>query len=189
MDTKETRKTLRELIKLQKEYNFMVFEAHGQSGFLDISREAMDRALLDELGELNHEFKADWCFWRFTQEPVNRERALEELADVMHFVLMKVLRFAAYTEYDDYSRKHEIFNNTYINQFIKAFDDADHSDDIDWIPWRFSDQCISLMRYAPDSLGTALASLIKECGFTFEEACESYKRKNAINRERVRSGY
>ena len=36
-------------------------------------------ALIDEIGELVHELKGDWCWWKATQKPVDRNKVLEEL--------------------------------------------------------------------------------------------------------------
>ena len=49
-------------------------------------------ALFDELGELNHELKAKWCWWKKTQEPVDREKLLEEYVDCIHFGLCMILK-------------------------------------------------------------------------------------------------
>ena len=34
-------------------------------------------ASFDELGEVNHEMKAEWCYWKKSQEPVNRDKLKE----------------------------------------------------------------------------------------------------------------
>ena len=42
-------------------------------------------AILDEIGELTHELKANWCWWKKTQAPVDNEKVLGELVDIWHF--------------------------------------------------------------------------------------------------------
>jgi dimeric dUTPase (all-alpha-NTP-PPase superfamily) len=43
--------------------------------------------ILDEVGELTHELKANWCWWKKTQPPVDEKKVLGELVDIWHFVL------------------------------------------------------------------------------------------------------
>jgi dimeric dUTPase (all-alpha-NTP-PPase superfamily) len=49
--------------------------------------------LFDELGELMHAQKSDWCWWKFTQEPTDKAKVFEEYADVLHFALMYEIKF------------------------------------------------------------------------------------------------
>lgn len=74
------------MLEMQKTYDQKVFAAHGISGYDEIYGRIFN-ALLDEIGELNHELKGEWCWWKNTQKPVNREKVLEEFADVVHFCL------------------------------------------------------------------------------------------------------
>ena len=53
----------------------------------------LETALLDELGELNHELKPLWAWWAKPGmgSEVNPERVLAEAADVLHFLLLREL--------------------------------------------------------------------------------------------------
>ena len=44
-------------------------------------------AYLDEVGELIHELKPIWCYWKKNNKEVNKRRVLEELSDCLHFSL------------------------------------------------------------------------------------------------------
>lgn len=44
-------------------------------------------AYLAEVGELIQELKADWNYWKNHTKPIDRQKALEELSDCLHFYL------------------------------------------------------------------------------------------------------
>ena len=44
-------------------------------------------AYLDEVGELIHELKPLWCYWKKEHKEINMQRVLEELSDCLHFAL------------------------------------------------------------------------------------------------------
>lgn len=130
------------------------------------------RALFDELGELNHELKAEWCWWKKTQAPVNREKVLGELADVWHFALN-----IFYHEYE----KHDVM-----------FEFKDIEDEANFLAKTFGTfyfyKNLIDEYYDHYILGNLLALTFK-LGFTLEELYEAYKTKNEINYERIRNNY
>lgn len=65
------------MLKKQDELNSAIMKEFGLTA---ISKEQIDLATLDEIGEFTHELKGDW-WWKKSQEPVDRNKALEELAD------------------------------------------------------------------------------------------------------------
>lgn len=73
------------MLKKQDELNSAIMK---EFGLTTISKEQIDMATLDEIGEFTHELKGDWCWWNKSQEQVDRSKVLEELADVFHFVLI-----------------------------------------------------------------------------------------------------
>lgn len=92
--------TINRMLDMQREYDALVFKAHGMSNSAKSYKvlwHKIDLALIDELGKLNHELKADWCWWKFGQKSVNRKAALKEFADVIHLCLMEMLAW----EYND----------------------------------------------------------------------------------------
>ena len=74
---------LRDMINRQKRLDIAMYGSNNAT----YNQDNTYLALLDEIGELNHELKAEWCWWKKTQAPVNREKVLGELADVAHFCL------------------------------------------------------------------------------------------------------
>ena len=78
------------MLKKQDELNSAIMK---EFGLTTISKEQIDLATLDEIGEFTHELKGDWCWWKKSQEPVDRNKALEELADIFHFVLIYELLY------------------------------------------------------------------------------------------------
>lgn len=86
------------MLKKQDELNSAIMK---EFGLTTISKEQIDLATLDEIGEFTHELKGDWCWWKKSQEPVNRNKTLEELADVFHFVLIYELFYGKRKYLDD----------------------------------------------------------------------------------------
>ena len=56
-------------------------------GLDKIDTDLIKIAYLDEVGELIHELKPLWCYWKKSQKEVDKQRVLEELADCLHFAL------------------------------------------------------------------------------------------------------
>lgn len=84
-------KNLELMFKLQDTYDKEVYAAYTEDQ--KPSADQILRAILDELGEVNHEDKASFCWWKKTQKPVDNEKLLEEIADLMHFVLMYTIEY------------------------------------------------------------------------------------------------
>ncbi len=158
---------LKDMIEMQREYDQMVFLAHGISGYESVSQADYACALMDELGELMHEIKSRWCWWKFMQKPEDKEKVLEEFVDVVHFVLMGL------------NARPET-----IPGFMHGFDDPAPFESI---PAAF----IILANHTRGAYnrGRALHWLARELGFSWQEVYEGYIRKNQINRERVKNGY
>ncbi|WP_286078978.1 dUTP diphosphatase, partial [Faecalibaculum rodentium] len=65
-----------DMLERQHKYDRAIEKAHE----IQISALGSDRlkaALLDEVGELNHAMKSRWCWWKKSQEPVDRKQVLE----------------------------------------------------------------------------------------------------------------
>lgn len=75
---------IKDMLERQKKYDAEVFKKHNVSY---VSKSQLESALFDELGELMHAQKADWCWWKKTQAPVDKQKVLGELVDIWHFVL------------------------------------------------------------------------------------------------------
>lgn len=76
------------MIEMQKKLDSAFLDEMGiEYGKSKFSYDGLGYAILDELGELNHELKGTWCWWKKTQKEPDRKRVLEELVDVWHFVM------------------------------------------------------------------------------------------------------
>lgn len=75
---------IRKMLKMQAKLDKTIMDEYGLT---EIDEEKLNMAILDEIGELNHELKANWCWWKKTQAPVDEEKVLGELVDIWHFVL------------------------------------------------------------------------------------------------------
>lgn len=161
-------KLIKEMLQMQKKLDESIMKEHNLN---EITIEQLEMAILDEVGELTHELKGDWCWWKKTQAPVNEEKVLGELVDIWHFVL-------SYT----YNYSDVIF--THI--------------DLDWIVEKRINTCkkeglaCSLANIVNAEYENKLFYLIalSLClGFTIEQVYEAYCGKNKINYQRLKEGY
>lgn len=131
---------------------------------LDVKKVRM--ALFDELGEVCHELKAEWCYWKKSQKSVDQEKLKEELSDVLHFVLT----FHRITE-------GFYFNDGYLEDSRRFYS-------------RFAWYDILRIMSLPDS-DTIYEYIIltEKLGFTFDEMYDAYIKKNRENYERMKRGY
>lgn len=161
-DVELIRKMLRKQAKLDK----AIMKEHN---LIEITREQLEMAILDEVGELTHELKGDWCWWKKTQAPVDEEKVLDELVDVWHFVL-------SYT----YNYSDVIFTH------------------IDWIVEKGINTCkkeglaCSLANIINAQYTDKLFYLISVSlwlGFDIEDVYQAYCEKNKVNYQRLKEGY
>lgn len=160
------------MLKKQDELNSAIMK---EFGLTTISKEQIDMATLDEIGEFTHELKGDWCWWKKSQEPVNRNKALEELADIFHFVLIYEL-FYGKRKYLDDSECYRESPRDYMPMV-----QMDIGLGIATALTRIIDLADSRLMY--------LLALSEHLGFCLEEVYAAYMRKNAINMERLKNGY
>lgn len=172
-----------EMIQLQIAYDQAVYEEFETE--YDETKTRL--ALLDEIGETNHELKALWCWWKKTQKPVDWCKVLEELADCWHFALS-----IYYHSVEDWMKWTEI-----SDECIALFKEN-----------RMMFNCIRILDFRPDRMKLLLEcmeditggynalrivdhliNLSLVCGFDFEEIYEAYKEKNKVNYERLKNGY
>lgn len=169
-----------DMLERQHKYDRAIEKAHG----IQISALGSDRlkaALLDEVGELNHAMKSRWCWWKKTQAPEDRDEVLEELADVWHFALMIILHLTdkrpdcreAFLEGAGYPSAEESCTTPcdFLRGFIR------------------SDLWLTENTQAFVSAGVLLTDLTRWCGFTIAEIHKAYKKKNAVNFQRIQEGY
>ncbi|WP_304863202.1 dUTP diphosphatase [Faecalibaculum rodentium] len=169
------------MLQLQRKLDERIIQGNGLTYEDLYNSDRYQHALLDELGELNHELKANWCWWKKTQAPEDRDEVLEELADVWHFALMIILLLTdkrpdcreAFLEGAGYPSAGESCTTPcdFLRGFIR------------------SDLWLTENTQAFVSAGVLLTDLTRWCGFTIAEIHKAYKKKNAVNFQRIQEGY
>ena len=157
-----------EMAKMQEKLDVALLEKGVALGLIeDFDRERTMFALIDELGELVHELKGQWCWWKATQKPVDRNKVLEELVDCWHFGL----------SLDNHNERD-----------LKNFNE--------WIQLPLCDCHVlkkihsSIYFALRDELVTPeLYKLTYALGFTMEEVYNGYIAKNKENYARIERGY
>lgn len=167
----EIKEQLTQMFLMQKTLNQNILKEFGQDS---MTEEKLELAIIDELGELTHELKGDWCWWKKTQKPVDRKRVLEELVDVYHFVMTSEMM----RRYSSTDKEIDFILNKY-NFYISYFDEI-KNERLDYLIGDISATC--------DKLGELL-KLTKCLGFSFDEVYKEYLNKNKINYERLKNGY
>lgn len=167
-------KMVDEMLVMQKTLNNAIMKEKGLTfGGDKFNFTTLKRAIIDEVGELNHELKATWCWWKNTQAEPNNEKVLEELVDVWHFVMSRhYLRIDAGrgdVETDTKiialdgirdATKDELLEYDPIIQFLESYMDLDD-----------------------------MIALTYSLGYEIEDVYNMYIKKNKINFERLKNGY
>lgn len=163
---------VKEMLHMQAKLDESIMKEYGLD---EIDEEKLCFAILDEVGELTHELKANWCWWKKTQAPVDNDKVLGELVDVWHFVL------------------------SYQNHFINGEKGIENT----CMVKRNSKNILSLMRNNEFGLTVAfsdlaswkwnklerLTAITEFLCFTIEDVYKAYCGKNKINYQRLESGY
>ena len=169
--TKKDIELIKEMLHMQAKLDEAIMKEYGLT---EINEENLRMAILDEVGELTHELKANWCWWKKTQAPVDNDKVLGELVDVWHFVL-------SYQNHFDYGMQ-GIINRCMFSRNLERNLDLLKVKDYE-LPEIFSDLVafeFKLERLIP---------ITEYPGFTIEQVYEAYCDKNKINYQRLESGY
>ena len=146
-----------------------------------IKKDNLFFALFDELGELTHELKHEWCWWKEHQAEVDHDKTLEEYVDVVHFALtyeIDVLK---------HSRK-EKSKDMIIQHIEAAHHFADCKRDLKAIGDSIK-EIIKESYWHPAYLLWEVLSLGFILGFSMEDIYNEYVAKNKVNFERLESGH
>lgn len=162
---------IRKMLKMQSKLDQAIMDEYGLD---EIDEEKLNLAILDEVGELNHELKANWCWWKKTQAPVDSEKVLGELVDVWHFAL-------SYQNHFDYGIQ-GIINRCMFLRNIEKHLDLLKAKDYE-LPEIFSD--LVVFEYKLERL----IAITEYLGFNVEQVYKAYCNKNKINYQRLKEGY
>ena len=163
---------IKEMLQMQAKLDEAIMKEYGLT---EINEENLRMAILDEVGELTHELKGNWCWWKKTQAPVDDKKVLGELVDVWHFVL----------SYQNHFNKGEEMLCNYLNE-------KEMSDTLlerlraKTINFPFA---LSHLVYYKGSIIAVLVAISEYLGFTIEQVYECYCDKNKINYQRLKEGY
>lgn len=174
------------MLRMQKELDEKIFENSTLNlvgGEKRPSESQYFYAIFDELGEFNHELKKDWCWWKKTQPEVNREKALEELVDIWHFVLSWT---AETTDLD-----------LFIKGYLKICPDVTDMPSNIKMYWQIVSDLYSIHCHwtpvfsmaFPNKLLEDMVLLSWTNGFNLDEVYSAYVEKNMKNLRRTESGY
>lgn len=165
----EIKEQLTQMFLMQETLNQNILKEFGQDA---MTKEKLQLAIIDELGELTHELKGNWCWWKKTQKPVDRKRVLEELVDVYHFVM-------TWEMFKRVEYKIEYILKAYAIEIL-MFGTNVENETLDYIICR-----MVLDKHKLDWL----LKLTEQLGFKFDEVYQEYLNKNMINYERLQNGY
>lgn len=163
---------IRKMLKMQAKLDEAIMKEYGLA---EIDEEKLCFAILDEVGELTHELKGNWCWWKKTQPQVDEEKVLGELVDIWHFVLSWQNNFNGGEEglLIDEQLMEKVDNSRWsIEEHGKG------------IVIKLADlSYFSLRKVEP------LIAITEHLGFTIEQVYEAYCGKNKINYQRLKEGY
>lgn len=165
-------KLIKEMLQMQAKLDEAIMKEYGLTC---IDEEKLRFAIIDEVGELTHELKGNWCWWKKTQPLVDKEKVLEELVDVWHFVLCEqnICNFGEMT-LGSYLQEKEI-----VDTFLERLKSKRV-----FLPLFLTE----LVRRYCYSIETLIA-ITEYLGFTVEQVYEAYCGKNKINYQRLKEGY
>lgn len=163
---------IKEMLQMQKKLDEAIMKEYG---LFCIDEEKLNFAILDEVGELTHELKANWCWWKKTQAPVDDNKVLGELVDIWHFVLS--------------------WQNNFNGGEEGLLTDKQLMEKVDDNRWSIEEYgngiVIKLAELSSFSLWKVepLIAITEYLGFTIEDVYKAYCGKNKINYQRLKEGY
>ena len=163
---------IRKMLQMQAKLDEAIMKEYGLT---EIDKENLKMAILDEVGELTHELKGEWCWWKNTQAPVDRKKVLGELVDIWHFVLIWQNHFKDGEE-GMINAREVVRNSKRILNLIKNK------------KYRLSEELSDLVAWPLCKLARLIA-ITEYLGFTIEDVYQAYCDKNKVNYQRLESGY
>ncbi|WP_407453525.1 dUTP diphosphatase [Methanobrevibacter sp.] len=156
---------LKELLEMQRVLDESIFNAKG---ITEYPLDNMKVALFVELGELMNEFPTKFKHWKSSAVD-NREKGLVEYVDCLHFALS--------------------LTNYYGTDIVGYELDYNHPYNKYLLNGHFTlSQMLDCVNYETTPLND-IFELGNYFGFTWDEIYSAYKKKNAVNYERLRNNY
>lgn len=164
---------IKEMLQMQEKLDEAIMKEYGLE---EIEEEKLNMAILDEIGELTHELKANWCWWKKMQPKVDDAKVLEELVDVWHFILSYTNKFNDGVSMFDTGVVY--FNQDYLL----------YSSKMNFDKTAFTNMLSMLIESWFDRLAV-LTVITEHLGFTIKQVYAAYCDKNKINYQRLKEGY
>lgn len=163
---------IKEMLHMQAKLDKAIMEEYGLK---ELNEENLRMAILDEVGELTHELKGNWCWWKKTQPPFDMGKVLGELVDIWHFVLSYQNHFNFGEEARlSYLNEEELSSGTLKRLRTKKNN----------LP-----KVLTRLVIFESSIIPMLIAVTEYLGFTIEQVYEAYGDKNKINYQRLKEGY
>lgn len=163
---------IKKMLQMQAKLDEAIMEEYGLKYIDEIK---LSFAILDEVGELTHELKGKWCWWKKTQPQVDEEKVLGELVDIWHFVLSWQNNFNIGEE--------GLFTDDQLMEKV---------DDNRWSIEEYRNGIViklADLSYFPLWKVESLIAITEHLGFTIEQVYKAYCGKNKINYQRLKEGY
>lgn len=165
-------KLIKEMLQMQAKLDEAIMKEYGLT---EIDEEKLRFAIIDEVGELTHELKGNWCWWKKTQAPVDRKKVLGELVDIWHFVLSWQNHFKDGEE-GMINARAVVRNSKRILNLIKTKE------------YRLSEELSDLVAWELCKVERLIA-ITEYLGFTIKDVYKAYCDKNKVNYQRLKEGY
>ena len=169
---KEDVELIKEMLKMQAKLDKAIMDEYGLE---ELDEGKLNLAILDEVGELTHELKGNWCWWKKTQPQVDKSKVLGELVDVWHFILSWQNHF---NKGEEWLRKEKIMIEN-VKQYVWGLKNLQKE----------FGYVLTDLPCSSDSRVEALIAITEYLGFTIEDVYKAYCDKNKINYQRLESGY
>ena len=163
---------IKEMLQMQAKLDEAIMKEYGLN---EINEENLRMAILDEVGELTHELKGEWCWWKRTQPKVDDKKVLGELVDIWHFVLSYQNHFNSGEEMLCSYLNEKEMSVTYLER-LRAKTSS--------LPF-----ALTHLVYYKRTIITVLVAITEYLNFTIEQVYEAYCDKNKINYQRLNEGY
>lgn len=160
---------LAELLEMQQALDTAILEEHKVTRYPKFK---IENALFVEIAETLNELPSIFKYWKKTAQD-NREKALIEYVDALHFALSLT------NNNPQTFLENEGFADKYL-RYRRKIRLADINEEVQMTIYAMmlTSEYLHYLFY----LGNIL-------GFTWEEVYKAYKEKNAVNYERLKTGY
>lgn len=168
----KNKELIKEMLQMQAKLDEAIMNEYGLN---EIDEENLRMAIIDEVGELTHELKGNWCWWKKTQPQVDKEKVIGELVDVWHFVL-------SYQNHFNGGEK-GILNDLMFERNSDSMLNLLMTNE-----YKLSETLTDLATFNIYKM-ERLVAISEYLGFTIEQVYKAYYGKNKINYQRLKEGY